>query len=734
MTSSANLSRRSFLVTSGLVAGALVIGVNALESGKAAAATSSKMSAWLEIGADGVPILRTTKLSAGNGTNASLVMFLCEELDYDPLSVRIELADITRDAGKEPVYSPQSGFVTWFAGRAGGLREAIQQAGASGRERLRMAAARKWDIAVSEVVCQAGEVLHSGSGRSLNYGELAAEAASIVLAEEPAIKPPAEWKLMGKRSIRQPNTGLKVDGSGIYGIDVQVPGMLYAAVLQAPVQGARLRSFNSGTIRSMPGVKHVVFLGPEMDKSTPTTTLSGLRSAIAVVSDHYWTAKQAVDAIVAEWDEADAANVSSETIRADFLEKLDDTSAIARTTGDFDRALNDAVKTLQADYEVPYQEHAPMEPLNATAHYTPHGLDLWVPTQHLGIAQQVAAEQSGFTLDKIRFHEVMVGGQFGRRNPNDETRQAIAISKAIRKPVKLIWTREEAVRQGKYRPYAITRFIAGLGNDGFPTAWFVRQAGHSYDRQLNPKFNDFDVINMRPITVETEYAIDNTRLEYHVMMTHIAVNSFRGSGAAFQVESFVDEMAHAGGIDPVEMRRWLLRKAKDPAWLRVLDEVTKQADWGKSLPKGRAQGCAINLDHGTICGQVADVSVSRAGEVVVHSIDVAFDVGSVINPDGVRAQMEGGVLFGLSNTLREEITIERGRVLQSNFHDYPVLRISEIPEVRVHFGANSGGSKCEPCGETPVPPVAPAVCNAIFRATGKRVRSLPLSKHDLSWA
>jgi len=290
------------------------------------------------------------------------------------------------------------------------------------------------------------------------------------------------------------------------------------------------------------------------------------------------------------------------------------------------------------------------------------------------------------------------------------------------------------MRQGVYRPNAITQFKAGLGADGLPTAWFVRQVGHSFQLQQDPKFDGFDVIAMRPLSTENAYTIDNTLVEFHAMLTNVNVNSFRGSGSTFQLESFVDEVAHAGGKDPVALRRWLLRNAKDPGWLKVLNEVAEKSSWGKPLPKGRAQGIAINLDHGNISAQVAEVSVGHSGQLNVHSIDVAFDCGHVINPEGVRAQMEGGVLFGLSNTLYEEITIKNGRVVQGNFNDYRLLRTTDVPEVRVHFGGNTGGAKFAPCGETPVPPVTLAICNAIFRATGKRVRSFPLKNHDLSWS
>jgi isoquinoline 1-oxidoreductase beta subunit len=746
MTLSTNLTRRQFFVSAAIVGGGIAISASVLRSDVSnTSAVDMEMSAWLAIAMDGTIVLRTTKGEAGNGTNTSMVMFLAEELNCEPTKIKLEYAQVNRDSVRDAprtasqefsqneVYSGKGGHETWFVGRSNELRELIQQIGASTRERLKVAAARQWNVPVEELLSKDNAILHAASGRMLNYGQIAAAAAVVTLAEEPRIKTPEQWTLMGKRSIKQFNISSKVNGSGIYGIDVQVPEMLYAAISHAPVQGAKLRSFDAKAVKNMPGVVSVIALGPDNDRSTPATFQSRLRHAVVVVADHYWNARKALDALPIKWDEGDVAEANSVEYRKRYLAKLDVPGKVAKTIGDTRAAMRDAAKLVEAIYESPYLEHAPMEPLNATVQITADRVDVWVPTQQSATARRVAAEESGISEDKVFVHPVMIGGQFGRRNHNDETRQAVAIAKAVGKPVKLIWSREEMTRQGRYRPNAATKFQAGLGSDGFPKSWFVRQVSHSFQLQEDPKFDGFDVIAMRPLSTENAYSIDNSLIEFHPMLTNVMAHSFRGSGSTFQLECFIDEVAHAGGKDPVELRRWLLRNAKDPGWLRVLNEVVKKSSWGKILPRGRAQGIAIGLDHGNINAQIAEVSVSPKGEVKVHSVDVAFDCGSVINPDGVRAQMEGGILFGLSNTLHEEITIERGRVVQGNFDDYPLLRIAEAPEVRVHFGGNTGGEKCSPCGEAPVPPVTPAVCNAIFRATGKRVRSFPLKKHDLSW-
>ena len=733
MTAQLVMTRRKFIVTATALGGGLAVGIHFPTKANAAAG-DVEMSAWLSIAADGTLVLHTPKGESGNGSNSSMILYLCEELDCDPVRVSLEPAQVTRDVIENKVFSGKGGHETWFSGRSNEMRTVVQQIGASTRERLKAAAAQKWDVPIAELASNDNVIVHPASGRKLGYGEIASLAAGIKLPEEPTIKPPEQWTIMGKRSLPQRNTPLKVNGSAIYGIDFHLPSMLYAAVSQAPIQGTKLRKFDADAVRNMPGVVSVIALGPENDKSSPTTFQSKLRSAVVVVADRYWNARKALDALPIEWDESELAHASSEDYRKQYLAKLDVPGKVAKHTGDFPTAIKRAAKVIEAVYESPYLEHAPMEPLNATAQVSSDRVDVWVSTQQQAVAHMVAAEESGISQDKVFVHPLMVGGQFGRRNHNDETRQAVAIAKAVGKPVKVIWTREEMMRQGRYRPNAITSFKAGLGPDGWPIAWFVRQAGHSFQLQQDPTFAGFDAIAMRPLSTENEYTIDNTLIEFHAMLTNVMAHSFRGSGSCFQLESFVDEVAHAGGKDPVELRRWLLRNAKDPGWLKVLNEVAEKAEWGKPLPRGRAQGVAMILDHGSINAQIAEVSVSTDGELTVHRVDVAFDSGYAINPDGVRAQLEGGILFGLSNTLHEEITIKDGRVVQGNFDEYPLLRINEAPEIHVHFGGNTGGEKLEPCGEAPVPPITPAVCNAIFRATGKRVRSFPLKKHDLSWS
>ena len=505
------MDRRQFIVTAAAVGGGLAIGMSFLPAGANVdvgnpAAGDIEMNAWLAITPDGTVVLRTPKGEAGNGTNSSMVMYLSEELDCDPTKVRLEPAQVNRDYREDKVYSGKGGHETWFAGRSNELRALVQQIGASTRERLKAAAARRWGVPVADLISKDNAILHAASGRSIGYGQLAAAAAAVTLAQEPRIKSPDQWSLLGKRSVKQLNTLSKVNGSGIYGIDIRVPDMLYAAIAHAPVQGTKLRSFDAKAVQNMPGVVAILALGPDNDRSTPATFQSRLRSAVVVVANHYWNARKALDALPVEWDEGELAKASSAGYRDQYLAKLDMPGKVAKTVGNTPAAMKSAAKLVEAVYESPYLEHAPMEPLNATAHVTADRVDLWVPTQQLETARKVAAEESGLGEDKIFVHPVMIGGQFGRRNHNDETRQAVAIAKAVGKPVKLIWSREEMTRQGRYRPNAITKFQAGLGPDGLPIAWFVRQVGHSFQLQQDPGFDGFDVIAMRPLSTSSRQA------------------------------------------------------------------------------------------------------------------------------------------------------------------------------------------------------------------------------------
>ncbi len=735
MTNRMEMNRRQFVVTTAAIGGGMAIGFGpgGFTRQGLAAEGDVEVDPWLVIGKDGSLTVRVSKTEIGTGVQTTIPMFICEELNCDWSRMNVEYADVNRDYRDNKVYSQKVGSLAWFGGRSADIRVMMQQIAASTRERLKAAAAADWSVPVASLTVKNHEVVHEASGRKAGFGTLAAKAATIKLAEEPKIKTPDQWAMVGTPMSKR-ETPMKVNGSATFGIDVRLPGMVYAAVKQAPAQGGRVKSHNADAVKGMPGVQQVIVIQPQA-----TNTNNRLQGAVAVVADTFWHAKSALDVLPVEWEAGPGGNTSTESIRADFLKALDQTGQVATTKGDALGAMKTATKVVEAVYETPYADHALMEPFSGTAQITADRADVWVSTQMQNVALEVTAEETGLAQSKVYFHPTFVGGGFGRRTVNDETRLTVAIAKQLQgKPVKVMWTREESMRQGRYRPMAMSKFQCGIGADGWPVAWFNRHVSHSSAQQYDPVgFKGLDSSALRTLSVDNEYSIPNTLVEYHAKQTNILTGPWRGPGAnqnAFKIESFVDEVAFASGKDPVALRRWLLRDAKDPGWLKVLNEVATKSEWGKPLPKGTAQGIAICLDHGTIIAEVATVTVSQDGAVKVHQVDVAFDLGTILNPDGVKNQMEGGIIMGLNMAMNEEITVRQGRVVEGNYDDYPMLRIDQAPVIKVHFGGLTGGTKFTPAGEPPTPPVPPAVGNAIFRATGKRVRSLPFRNHDLSWS
>jgi len=459
-------------------------------------------------------------------------------------------------------------------------------------------------------------------------------------------------------------------------------------------------------------------------------------NGIAVVADSFWRAKTALEVMPVEWDLGEHANTSSVAFQKMFHAALDKEGVVANEKGDALTALKGAAKVVEADYEAPYLAHATMEPMNCTAQVTPERVDVWLGTQNPEGALTAAAEFTGVAPDNVYVHNCFLGGGFGRRFYNDDVKQALAVAKAMAgKPVKLIWTREEDMRHDFYRPMAAIRFRAGLDANGVPVAYFNKSVTHSILSRIRP---DGIKNGVDPSSVEglanMPYAFGQYRIEHLIQNTHVPVAFWRsvgGSQNAFAIESFMDEVAHAAGKDPIELRRTLLKD--HPDWLGVLDTLVQKGNWGKQLPKGTAQGMAIFESYGSIMGQIAEVSVSKRGEVRVEHVVCSVDCGHVVNPRTIEEQMESGVVYGLTALFYGQITIEKGRVAEGNFDTYQMLRLNAMPEVETHF-ALSGGDKWGGIGEPSVPTILPAVCNAIFKITGKRIRSLPLSNHDLSWA
>jgi len=720
------MNRRQFMLTTSVVGGAFVLGF-ILPSRQVEAAiiaenpwtspttAGTEINAWLVVGSDDIITIRVAQSEMGEGVFTSMPMLVAEELECDWAKVRAEYASANRSLRENRVYQRMA---TGGSGAVRRSREYLQQAGASARARLIAAAAQQWGVPGSECQAENGRIIHSASGRQVNYGAIAAAAAQVKLDAEPAIKTPDRFKLLGQ-SLNRLEVPLKVNGTATYGIDVRLPDMLYASVVTCPVFGGKLQRYDFDAIKSMPGVRAAV----------------EIPNGIAVVADTFWRAKTSLEVMPLEWDFGAHANTDSETFWKTFREALDKPGVVANEKGDALAALKAARKVVEADYAAPYLAHATMEPMNCTAQVRPDRVDVWVSTQNPEAALAAAAEIAGMAPENTYVHTCFLGGGFGRRFYNDDVKQAVTVAKALDgRPVKLIWTREEDMRHDFYRPMAALRFRAGLDANGLPVAWFNRSVTHSILSGIRPDDvkSGIDRTSVEGLA-NMPYDFAQHRIEHLIQNTHVPVAFWRSVGAsqnAFAVESFLDEVAHAGGKDAVELRRLLLKE--HPDWLHVLNTAAQKANWGKAMPAGTAQGIAIAESFGSIVAEVAEVSVSKRGEVRVERVVCAVDCGHVVNPLTVAEQMESSVVYGLTAALYGQITIKNGRVVEGNFDDYQMLRLDAMPEVETHL-ALSGGNKWGGIGEPGVPPVAPAVCNAIFKITGRRVRSLPLSNHDLNW-
>jgi isoquinoline 1-oxidoreductase beta subunit len=720
-----SLTRRQLIVSFATVAGGLAVGIGAAPRLARATTVAARpwdeggydpheIDAWIVIDPDDSVLIRYQRSEMGQGSMTALPMIINEELQCDWSKVRIEYASPNRNIRENKVYGDM------FSNGSRSVRasrQKMQQVGASARERLIAAAAARWNVAAQDCTAASSVVTHGPSGRTLRYGELAADAAKITLAKEPAIKTPDQFTFIGKPMPRI-DVPRKVDGSAKFGIDAELPGMVFAAIVACPVAGGTLKSVDETPLKGAPGVVQVV----------------KLQSAVVVVATgSFWRAKEALAKLHPEWDAGAAGATDSAQFAKQYRDALDGPAATARNDGNVDTAIPAAAKQVEALYEVPYLAHATMEPMNATVHLQPDRLDVWIGTQSADRTLKAAAGVSGLKPEQVYIHNAFVGGGFGRKSANDEMIQAIQVAKVVGKPVKLVWTREEDMRHDRYRPQAAVRLKAGLGADGIPVAWTMRTAVGSLLRSLGMNKVESGV---EPMAVEglatNPYQIANTRVECVLKNTHIPVSFWRSVGSshnAFIIESFVDELALAGGQDPYKLRRTLLAGKED--WLNVLDTVADKGDWGKPLPKGRGRGIAIHECFGTIVGEVAEVTVGPDGQVKVDKVTLAVDCGHAVNPLTVAEQMEGGVIFGLTAALYGKITVKNGALEQGNFDTYRMVRLAQAPKIDVHF-VLSGGKKWGGVGEPGTAPIAPAVCNAIYAATGERIRSLPIMDHDLS--
>ena len=708
MRAPTRVSRREFLETTGALGAGLVIGFHLPAGGRLATPPGPfAPNAWVRISPDNSVLVIVDRSEMGQGVATALPMLLAEELDADWTKVRIETAPADK-AYVNPLFGFQG------TGGSTSVRAAftpLRKAGAAAREMLVAAACQTWGVDKVDCRTERGAVLHTASKRRLTYGQLAAKAATLPVPQDPRLKDPKDWKILGTR-VKRLDTPAKVDGSAQFGIDVKQPGMLVAVVARCPTFGGKVASFDAAKAKAVAGVKDVVQIS----------------SGVAVVADGYWNAKKGRDALEVQWDDGPNAQVTSASISQLFAEKAAQSGAQARHDGDPDAALASAASKLEAGYELPFLAHATMEPMNCTAHVRADGVHIWAPTQFQTGAQGLGAKIGGVAPEQVYVHTTYLGGGFGRRFEMDFIQEALETSKAVAAPVKVVWSREDDIQHELYRPASLHQLRAGLDAGGQPVAWTHRIVAPSIMARVFPQLVK-DGIDGEAVEggVGMPYAVANVHVDYHMPDTGIPVGFWRSvnnSFNAFVVESFVDELAHAAKKDPYEFRRDLLGKA--PRHLGVLNLAAQKAGWGTSLPQGRARGIAVWKAFESYVAQVAEVSLGPDGTPRVHRVVCAVDCGPVVNPSIVEAQMESAIVYGLTAALGGEITIDKGRVQQSNFNNYPMLHLADMPKVEVHIVPSSdsqGG-----VGEPGTPPIAPAVANAIFALNGKRIRKLPIGK------
>lgn len=745
------LTRREFLITSAVVSGGLALSVALNRTANAMprqrSASDTEIGPWLTIAPDDTVSIRVPCPETGNGAMTMTAMFIAEELRCDWNKTRVEFISLNRDARENKIYGAvDKSNVFTFGGRSTvpKLVTLLQQVGATAREQLKHAAAARWGVPVSEIEARDSVLMHTPTQRTLRYGEVAAEAASVKLDREPQIERPKDLSLLANKRISKVVDQQIVNGTGIYGIDTKAPGMIYGAVMQSPVHGGRLKRYDYDAIRNMPGVLGVVVIDPSEPRKRVTDEPQGHetapQSAVVVVAEHYWQARKALEALPLEWEDGDGAKWKSTeqlyaALHAEIAREGEGSNhKVWKEEGNALERLATSSSVIEATYQTPYAEQAPLEPLNGMALVTEDRVEVWHSGSIAAQSFAIAAEEAGVSLDKVHLHQALVGGNFGRRNFSDDLRIAVAAAKKFPgRPVKVIWSREEMMRQGRYRWMTAGKLRATLNEEGLPNAFHARvcQSGYGIAGLDNIAY--------------VNGCIPNVLVETRDLPLHILWGSYRAPGYnsyAFFMESFVDECAAAAKIDPLEYRRKLLANHSDPGWLKCLNEVAARAGWGKPLPRGQGQGIAISNwgnwvskdpQSGTTAAVVAHVDVSRSGELRVLQIDIAFDCGRVLNPDAVIAQMEGGVLFGMNMSINEELNILNGRIVEGNFDQYPMIRLADAPKINVHLGGLTGHDRLSEVGEPPVGPVGPAIANAIYRATGKRIRSMPFRKEDLRW-
>ena len=715
------LTRRGFLVATSLAGGGLALGVSLREARAVptdAAGAGFAPDVWIRIERDGRIGFVIDRAEIGQGVTTALAQLLAEELEVDPKDVEISFADADH---MQMVGGSSSVRDSW---------EPLRRAGAAAREMLVRAAAERWEVHDAKCVALHGRVLHEPSGRSASYGELAAQAATYRVPDEPKLKLPADWKTIGRPVPRLDARG-KVDGSAQFGIDVRPQGLRTAVVLRSPVFGGRL----AGHRGDVPEDVEVIEIA----------------SGLAVVAHGYWRARSVADALEVEWEEGEHAGLSSASMTEEFGQLASQGGKEITDEGDAAGELERSAGTIEAIYELPFQAHATMEPQNCTAWVHGETCELWAPTQNLSAARRAAAMTLGIDTDRVTAHQTYAGGGFGRRFEFDFVAEAAELAGKVDGPVQVLFSREDDIQHDYYRPLTYHRLRPGFDSEGQPTVWSHHVVGPSLIADIASRATEVYLPAWVPGLVrsgvrgtaervigrwiadptttegagELPYDIPNVCVEATAPGRAVPIGLWRSVGHShngFVVEAFIDELAAVANEDPFEFRRRLL--AHHPRNRGVLELAALRARWGEPLAPGHALGIAQHESFGSYVAEVAEVSVGDDREIRVHRVVCAVDCGRAINPDIVAAQMEGGIAYGLTAALKSEITLENGRVVQSNFHDFPLLRMSEMPDVEVHIldsGEELGG-----IGEVGTPPAAAAVANAVYAATGRRLRKLPL--------
>ena len=698
-----SLTRRFFLKKSALTFTGLIIGFTYEPESSLAVKVENaeELGIWIRIAPDGSTTLIVPSSEMGQGVNTSLSMILAEELEADWQSVKTETAPVN---SKYINPESNSGQMTAGSSSVKGFWYPLRKAGAAVRLMLQKAAAQKWEIPIEECVAKSGYIYRKNSSQKLSYGELAEAAGKIDIPSDPPLKNSKDYNLVGK-SIKRIDIPSKTNGSAQFGIDVRLPEMMYATIRQSPVFGGEVLSYDEDAAKSIRGVKKVTLIP----------------NGIAVIADNTWRAKRGMEVLNLKFHGGKTIGLESQQVQKELLKALDDEG----------KTQIEANQVLDLEYEVPFLAHAPLEPMNCTANVTENFCEVWVPTQSQGGCMDAAKEITGLDEEQIQIHTTYLGGGFGRRGETDYVKQSLILAKALGKPIKVTWMREEDMQHDFYRPASMSRFQIGLNKDGFPISWNNQLASPSILKRF---FAPMAWFNIDPLSTEgadeIPYAIEDFNLDYTEVDSGVPVGFWHSVGSSFNAfftESAIDEAAHLAQQDQFDYRMKLL--SGKPRFQKVLEKVMRESKWGRILPKRHGLGISIHKTRGSIAGAVIEVSTDVNGMLNLNKAWIAIDCGKVINPNTVRAQMEGGFTFGLSATLGEEITLKDGRVEQSNFHDYSILRLKGSPEISVEI--IESGNEIGGVGEVAVPLAAPALTNAIFSSSGRRIRSLPLSKHGI---